>query len=225
VRQFDCETDFSANEAGSCWKDNEAGIRWGFTPDATEYCAKQLKQIDVTVSSDNFPTTKFKTIVPGAYRAIGVRDLPKTFMDTNLLFTVDPIMNDGEKLLASPKTIPLPLDKNKGSCSTAGIPVTDAFGSWNANNNLYRYHWHSGGGGWGSRWGNFEGKRLFDTGETTHGASGVETVPKGTIAGTYCRYGGGKDMNPSQYEIFPNKQYRIKNDCWFSRNNQWVEQV
>ena len=142
-------------------------------------------------------------------------------MDTNLQFIVNPVMKDGESLLDSPKVIPLPLNKNKGSCATAGIPVTDAFTNWNEDDNLWRWHWYQGSGNMGSFYAYFKDKKLYDSNFVYDGTSGVLTVPQGAAVGSACQYGGGKNHWPPTIQMNPNRQSRLSHTCWAGNNSDW----
>jgi hypothetical protein len=221
TRVWNCEDEFSADQTGSCWLNNEAGVAWNWGNDANEFCNKQLKYYEVTVKSQKDPSHTFKTKLPPGTSGAGVRDLPYSFMDANLSFTVNPILKDGEPVLTNPKEIALPLNKNKGACSAAGIPVTDAFTNWNENDNMYRMHWVMGGGNVGSTFAAKNGTVYYDTGAKADGESGVITVAQGTVPGTWCHLGGAGLIWPHFVEIYPNKHYKIGHSCWSGNNHQW----
>lgn len=220
VKQYDCSAKFSADETGACWLGNEAGIKFNFDRDSATYCGEQLKYIDVTVSSDANPAVKFRTRMDPASRSAGVRELPPGLMDANLLFTVNPVMKDGESLLDTPKIISLPLDKSKGSCQTAGIPVTDAYVDWNENDNLYKVHWvHLGGNKGSVQLYDRTGKRVMNTPHLMHGQSGVTTTTSDMTGGTWCEAGTIFYRDSMRFGInqYPNRNSRIVYDCWAGR--------
>jgi hypothetical protein len=220
-----CSQLFEADSSGSCYDPGRsAGIRWnwGDTSDANTQCNKKLKYYEVTVKSNADTSQIYRTkLSPGSSTA-GVAGLPPTFMDTDLTFTVDPYDTNGDKVLDRAKEFIV----KKGTttkCGDVGVITTDAFMDWNENDNLRNYQRYTGAGGWASYWAKFNGKVLWDSGQNeTEGTRHSFTVPKGTVIGSSCRYGGGRDYPGEPLET-ANRRVRLLSDCWASRNNQWLE--
>jgi hypothetical protein len=219
VKQYDCESEFNSDETGSCSAGSEGGVVWNFSKDSTTYCYSQLKNIEVIVSSDAYPEVKFKTTLPGSAKSVGISGLPVGFGGTNLEFLVNPIMKDGQPLLATPKVIQVSLKANKGACS--GINMYDAFGSWNENNNLTRTHWAHNGGNVGSfQIYNKNGGRVYDSGHKIDLDSGVVTTTNDMTGGTWCQGGSPWIYRDNTFFALPQydtKQSRTKFNCWAGR--------
>jgi hypothetical protein len=191
-KTFDCPMSFKSIDNELCYSGNEAGVKFGFDADGQGPCSAQLKRYDVEVVSDKDPTIRFKTKLDPGAQSVGVKDLPPTYMDTDLTFYVNPIFKDGSLVLDTPKVIKVSKAKVTNSCSSKGITPLEAYYYWNENDNLLWGHWDHYCGKAGNnmefivRDSSVQGAHLWSSGRQPNCQSRDQVMTRKASAGYYC---------------------------------------